>query len=236
MLATLRSTWTDSLQFFISSDAKLFPLLMLNSLKRIIMTLGHYFFWLIPLALYAHMQLVRELLAMGVSPDGRVSSLQFILCSATGLLLSFVIILSARASLEAKNMFYFIYYLPRIIPFAVIWFFPDLALFPWVWLTSLFFLDGNFDIKNFGYSWYRGAKMMLCYAPAFIGYGFGVVVLLQALRFGSMFILGAFAPHSLTTLLVADFVFALLFQLVMAAMVTTLYISIKHRNYKLFFE
>lgn len=239
MISLLYSTWIESFQFFISPDSRLYPLLALNTILRTIKTLFLYFFWLIPLALYSYVHLRQDLLDL--SPTSHSFSFASFSGHLVEILLFFAIILSTRTSLEPKCFSYFMYFSPRIVAFSllwtlpyILWVAPNMLILPFICIISFFFFDSSFSIKSFAISCINGIKMILLFFPLFFittGASLGFIYIIKL----PYILLNSYLPNLPISPLIMDFTFTLMSNIVLTATLSILYITLKHRHYKLFF-
>lgn len=244
MLSTLRITWSESFRFFFTPEFQLYFLLIGNTILRTIKLLTRYFFWLFPLialtlfVLDAHKESLKN------------NYLEIIILCILFALFNNLLILCTRASLEPKNFFYFLYYLPIIFSYSAAFtliqsilfsFFPlytfstfEFCINIFFQISLFFFLDTTFSIKNVFYSFTRAIKMLLYFLPFFIIYVGITIGFINILAFiAGKTIIPFIPPTILSSLFFFHFIFS---QLFLVATLSVLYISLKHRYYKLFFN
>ncbi len=236
MHSLLLSTWRESCIFFISSDSRVYPLLILNIFFRTVQFLARYFFWFIPLLLYSHVKLLQELLDLNMLPTAHMFTFTSLSGALAETFLCFIIILCVRTSLEPKNLTYFVYFSPYLFLYAIFWMLPHLSIFPLVWLASFFFFDTDCSLKSFFWAIIQGIKMIFYFLPLFIIVGLMVISFIHVIKMPTIFLLKMFVTESLFPLLVADFLIALLYNILVASTMSVFYIMLKHRHYKLFFS
>jgi hypothetical protein len=230
------STWRESCMFFVSSDARIYPLLILNTFFRTIKLLTTYFFWFIPFLLYSHVKLLQELLDLNITPTAHMFTFTSLSSALAETFICFIIILSVRTSLEPKNLTYFVYFSPYLFLYAIFWMFPHISIFPLVWLASFFFFDTDCSIKSFFWAIIRGISMIVYFLPLFFVVGLIVMSCVHVIKIPTIFLLKLFVKESLFPLLVADFIITLLYNILVASTMSVFYIMLKHRHYKLFFN
>ncbi|MDQ5890872.1 MAG: hypothetical protein QG604_746 [Candidatus Dependentiae bacterium] len=188
-LKTLLHKWYASIDLFEPKELTMLSLASLNTLVRSSSLLLCYFSWWLLLwtgyvdlyidgtGLFSHFWEYFTPMYYGIGAAPRIY-----LCSL--MIVSFVMMLSVRSSLEAKTAGYFIRYSARL-PFYALLFFvvPQIYTIPVFWLISFFLFDAQYSLKSFFYSIYNGLILNLMYAPFLlcVGAAHGLLFELHAL-------------------------------------------------------
>jgi len=152
----------------------------------------------------------------------------------TLLLLIFLVILSVRASLQAKKTGYFVQFFPRIILFSVLFvLLPQLFLFPALWCVAFFFFDAGHSLSGWLRSLYNGLLLIIGYAPfiAFIGVFNGVLYHLHNFIWSLIYIEAYFMTAYSLKFVTSGFLY-----MFFVAMLGNFYTRVKHSNAKLFLK
>lgn len=171
IVATLSKGWKASLNFFEPKELTTLGLVSVNTTVRASLLLFRYFsWWLLLWGLWI------DLYVDGTTLFGRFTEYVTPLWYSIGMgprwyiltimAIAFVIILSVRASLEAKKGAYYLEYVPRLLFFAPLFvFMPHIFAVPVFLFTSFFLLDGPDTLKALLYAVYNGFMMCAYYAP-----------------------------------------------------------------------
>lgn len=242
MLSTIYIMWSESFRFFFTPEFRLYFLLIANTTIRSTKIFIRYFFWTLPLLAFIILSLNPEL----DSIQNKISIYGLI---ATTSLISSIIILVARPSLEPKTLFYFLYYLPMTLlskfffsliqgTFILLEPKPFMRLLAgsgllFSTLSIFFFLDAECSIKNFFHAFLQATKMLIYFLPLFILYCSGIAAFFA---FSSPLLLNTLnkiSPPLLVDLF--ETIYEIVRQLFIISTLSVLYISLKHRYFKLFF-
>ena len=244
----LLTKWKESLEIFSLKNFSLFLLASINTFVKSLLILVRECWWLILFLLFFlrsdafwvvnrsfyEPSILRRLFAI----DGFVS-IGFVIAS---LFLSFFSFLIVRPSLESKDLVYFIQYSNRFLGFALIALFVGgIPILPVFWMTALFFMDSENNIKSLINSLLNAVKFVVYFFPACFILGFVkiildylVVYLMKIVERGIISFIGK--ENILFVFWDKLFYFVLFFVwLFFLCVMSIYYIRVKHKNFKLFF-
>lgn len=169
--ATLIKGWKSSLNFFEPKELTTMGLVSANTTLRATTLLLKYFsWWLLLWGLWI------DLYVDGTTLFGRFTEYVTPLWYSIGMgprwyimtlmAITFVVILSVRASLEAKQPAYYLTYVPRLLFFAPFFLFlPHIFAAPIFLFATFFLLDGPNSPKGALAALYNGAVVCAYYLP-----------------------------------------------------------------------
>lgn len=232
------ATWKKAFALFDPKELTTLFLVSLKTTVRATKLMGVYFFWLLAFCGYFDAFIGGSLIF------GRLSHHFRPLMYSRGLaprlylgclvLAMFFTILSARTSLEAKQLRYYLSYLTMLplffVLFAVI---PHYFLMPVFVLSSFFLLDGEGGLGGLFRSAVNGFLAWLGYAPFLVSMGgaYGLLYNCYEWSWNASFA-GVRSPYLYVTKFVLSFVLFVFF----VSLVSSLYLKVKHSNQKLFWS
>jgi len=238
---TLSGYWKESLSWLQEPELKTIILLTLNNFIRSLKTMMTYFNWLILLNLLLSYLLITSELSMlnltnfdFFSSFKKLGALELIaiLCN---IITIFCYFLTARASLERKDLSYFArYYIPKF-PWFLLFFLLGGKLLP---MIMFFFLDAGNTLQDFFQSCKRGILMHFYFLPGllcftlvsiFVGLILAGSCVLLAWLLSSLYVLSVIL-YMLSTIIV------FLMSFLMYSFYAIMYSKIKHSHYQLFFS
>lgn len=232
------STWKKAFALFDPKELTTLLLVSLKTTARTTKLMGVYFFWLLAFCGYFDAFIGGSLIFGRLSHHFRplmysygLAPRLYLVCL---LLVMFFTILSARASLEAKQLRYYLSYLTMLPLFFVLFAaMPHYFLMPLFVLSSFFLLDGEGSVGGVVRSAVNGFLAWLGYAPFMISMGgaYGLLYNCYEWAWNASFF-GMRSPY----LYVAKFVVSYLLFVFFVALVGSLYLKVKHSNQKLFWS
>jgi len=250
---TLSGYWKESLGWLRASELKILVLLTLNNFVRSLKTMMIYFNWLIILNLIVTYLVIKSGIKAGLTLSSltnyeslsywtRFGTLDFI-AVLLNIVMTFCYLLSARASLERKDLSYFArYYVPKFPWFLLFWLLGGKL----VLMVMFFFMDAGNTLRDFFESFKRGLLVHIYFFPgllciyflwSLIGLTFvGIFLLVPALISGLSGLALVYITYiSMLCYLLAAVIFCLTMFLVYSFH-AVMYSKIKHSHYQLFFS
>lgn len=227
-VSTLRNSWKESLELFHKTNIKLFCLGMLNNWTISLKILIRFFWWLF----------LGGLILFTIPSTEYPLVAKFITISLEIILL-YVMIMTVRPSLEAKNYSYYSRYLMVLIP--ILLFMPLIYLsslfIPLIALCLLFYVDSTLSPKGFCKALVQTGKAFLNFLPA-TSIIFIIASLFAALGSYIYDIMCTASLHWLLMALIKCFGLCIKTALILLCLstITIYYIKIKHAHFKLLFE
>ena len=220
--------WRPSLIILMHREQRtLYFLGTLNLLKRSLITLGTYFWWLY---FFVLILLSVESVTFCESILLKIVFLKlFLLLSA---LMLYASVMSLRPSVEIKNYAYFYHYRKAVLVTLVLSFTVHSFLLIPVTLMTLFFLDTSMTFNSMVFSVKRSMFMITKCLPVFL-----LITCLSVLfSFGLSMI--EIQHYTIVTHVIALLinVIRLIGILLIQALVTVYYLKLKHEQFNLFFE
>lgn len=223
------SYWKKSLEFFKKDNLKLYLLLTLKTWVRSITLLLRTFWWLFAIDLVC-------VWTFAVTPNLVTLTINAILLYAA--------IMTARPSLEAKNLAYYIGYLPSIwvvlLFFGLAYFMGNIFAFILLPLP-FFFLDSNRSLGSFFKACKQSLKALVCFAPIFLAL---LIIPVMCALLWTLIIWAIFSSPSelfhvtLFRMIALGLLYVFFDALVILNIsgISVLYTKLKHENFNLLFQ
>lgn len=230
------ATWKKAFALFDPKELTTLLLVTAKTTGRATSLLLRYFFWLLPVCWYtdAHIGGVYlfDRFSEYVHPVLFAPDLFARVHLVAVFLLMFFTVLSVRASLEAKDVRYYLVYSPALLWFAASFLLvPHLFLVPVFILSAFFLLDGPRNAASWLRSVVNGFLAWIGYAPFLVSAGgaYGLLYNIHGLVWNigcgsSMSFLCGAVKFSLSFVLYVFFV----------SLLSAFYLKVKHSNQKLF--
>jgi hypothetical protein len=234
--SNLVSSWKDSLEVFKKKNFVLFLLASLNTLRRSLILLLKYFWWVFIIFFATDLYFS----FWGFEYAYQYGSITWFFLKA---FLYFYAILAARPSIERKDMEYFVTYMQKYFLIFVVFLFCYLDPIFFLFLIFAFhYLDSKPGIKNCLYSFLTSFKIVLYHLPVFIIFGVskflldGLIYLYQNVKYWGINYL--FGQNDIIFFIVDQFVmiFFGLIVLLFISFVSIYYTKSKHKNFDFFFR
>lgn len=170
-LTMIQQGWQASFNLFEPKELRTIVLLTLNTTLRALVPMAKYFsWWLLLWGCYIDLYVDGNALFGGLWEYARpmyyaigVAPRLYVL---TMLVITFIMMLSVRASLFAKQPVYYLQHFPRLLLFAPLYVLvPQIFVMPVFWFMVFFYLDAPYTLKSWAYSVYNGLILWAANMP-----------------------------------------------------------------------
>jgi len=245
-LKMIFTKWLESLEIFSKKDLALFFLASLNALRRSVIVLVQKCWWLLVLLLLLKSDSFWVVNRLFYEPSLLkrlfvVDSLVAVGYIFASLLLSFFAFLIVRPSVENKELSYFVVYTNKFLGFSLIaLFIGGIPVLPIFWMMALFFMDSQGKIESLYYSFLNSLKLVFYYLPVCAVLGLGKIALdyivVNLMKFLEAGITSVIGTDGILFLIWDKIFYSILFLvwLFFLCIMTTYYVRIKHKDFKLF--
>ena len=236
--------WGSSFDSFKGRQGLLLLFATIQTFKRTLMLLLRYFWPLLLLDLCCNIWLAPDIpnavrtflgFAAPIEPTAPASGIKLVAYFLAKLLLSFVIVLAVRASLEPKNKQYFLLYLKKFGGYSLIFtlLVAGVYFFPLPWLSLFFFMDAPEGRGSVSRSIGNGLRALWYFFP--LAFLFHVIEIISDMSTSLLIRLASLATT--LPLLIGSLRFALhlVVWLLLLSVIANWYLTIKQNNYELFF-